>query len=58
VLEEADSVVLSPDAAKLVKEYTDVFPEELPDGLPPKRNVDHRINIEPCQKPPSRAPLE
>ena len=47
--EKADSVVLSPDAAKLLKEYTDVFPEELADGLPPKRNVDHRIIIEPGQ---------
>ena len=39
--EKADSVVLSHDAAKLVEEYADVFPDELPDGLPPKRNVDH-----------------
>jgi len=56
VNEKADSVALSPDAAKLVKEYADVFPDELPDELPPKRNVDHRIIIEPGQKPPSRAP--
>jgi len=40
----------------LVKEYADVFLEELPDGLPLKRNVDNRIIIEPGQKPPLKAP--
>ena len=44
--EKADSVVLSPDAAELMKEYADVFPEELPDGSHPKRKVGHRIIIE------------
>jgi len=39
MFEKADSVVLLPDAAKLVNEYVDVFPEELPDGLPPKRKI-------------------
>ena len=44
------------DAARVVEEYKDVFPEELPEGLPPKRNIDHRIIIEKGQKPPSRTP--
>jgi len=54
--EKSDSVVLWPDAAMLVKEYADVFPDELTDGLSLKRNVDHRIIIKPGQKPASKAP--
>jgi hypothetical protein len=33
-----------------------VFPEELPAGLPPARNVDHAIELEPGAQPPFRAP--
>src|SRR5438876_9897774 len=29
---------------RLLKEYKDIFREELPDGLPPKRAVDHAID--------------
>ena len=41
---------------KILKEFCDVFQEELPDGLPPKRGEDHRIILEGGHKPPSRAP--
>ena len=30
---------------RLVQEYSDVFPDDLPKGLPPKRAVDHRIHL-------------
>ena len=43
-------------ARQVQQEFEDVFPETLPVGLPPQRNVDHRIIIEPGQHPPSRAP--
>jgi hypothetical protein len=34
--------------------FRDVFPEELPAGLPPSREVDHRIELVPGSTPPSR----
>ena len=43
------------DVAKLLAEYADVFPSDLP-GLPPEREVDHRIELEPGTTPVCRAP--
>jgi hypothetical protein len=34
--------------------YRDVFPAALPDGLPPSRGVDHRIELIPGSSPQSR----
>lgn len=39
---------------KLLEEFQDVFPDELPSGLPPSREVDHRIELVPGAVPPSR----
>jgi hypothetical protein len=44
----------SPEAKHLVEEFADVFPEDLPQKLPPRREVDHRIELEPGAVPPSR----
>ncbi|KAL0293482.1 UNVERIFIED_CONTAM: Transposon Tf2-12 polyprotein [Sesamum radiatum] len=41
---------------KLLKEFEDVMPDELPRKLPPKRAVDHEIELVPGTKPPARAP--
>ena len=35
----------------LLTEFKDVFPPELPPGLPPRRNVDHKIELMPDAKP-------
>lgn len=35
----------------LLSSYSDLFPEELPMGLPPQRRVDHRIILYPGTKP-------
>ena len=54
---EADASSVEHAAAKkLLGNYRDVFPEDLPSGLPPKRDVDHRIELEPGSVPPTKAP--
>ena len=35
-----------------MNEYRDVFPEELPNQLPPERNVDHEIPLQEGAIPP------
>jgi RNase H-like domain found in reverse transcriptase/Reverse transcriptase (RNA-dependent DNA polymerase)/Aspartyl protease len=35
-----------------LEEYKDVFPEDLPAGLPPERGVVHEINLQPGKEPP------
>ena len=37
-----------------VNEYRDVFPDELPAGLPPCREIDHKIELIAGATPPSR----
>ncbi|CAN6566578.1 unnamed protein product [Malus baccata var. baccata] len=37
-------------------EFTDVMPKELPKKFPPRREVDHAIELEPGAKPPSKSP--
>jgi hypothetical protein len=39
---------------KVLSSFRDVFPDELPAGLPPSREVDHRIELTPGATPPSR----
>ncbi|XP_070039913.1 uncharacterized protein [Nicotiana tomentosiformis] len=41
-----------PCIEKLLEENKDVMPEELPKHLPPRREVDHKIELEPGAKPP------
>ena len=43
------------DLPRVVCEYEDVFPDELP-GLPPSRDVDFRIELHPGTSPISMAP--
>jgi hypothetical protein len=42
------------EVTKLLKEFTDIFPNTLPERLPPKRTVDHAIDLVPGTEPPSR----
>ena len=44
-----------PQIEELMKEFEDVLSPELPKGLPPKRaDVDHKIELEPGNSPPSK----
>jgi Reverse transcriptase (RNA-dependent DNA polymerase) len=52
-----------PRIQPLLAEFQDVFPAELPAELPPQRDIDHRIELEPGSRPPWRpiyrmSPLE
>ena len=37
---------------KLLNEYKDVFPDQLPSGLPPHRDIEHEIKTHPNSIPP------
>ena len=39
-----------------MQEFEDVFPSELPPGLPPLRGIEHRIDLIPGAPLPNRAP--
>ncbi|XP_070001952.1 uncharacterized protein [Nicotiana sylvestris] len=47
---------VSPCIENFLEENKDVMPEELPKHLPPRREVDHKIELEPGAKPPTFAP--
>ena len=47
--------VPSIEEISIVKEFPDVFPEELP-GLPPDRQIEFEINLAPGTEPVSKAP--
>ena len=50
----AESAELESVSKKLISKYRDVFPDELPPGLPPQREIDHKIELIPGSSPPSR----
>lgn len=65
IIREVESEIATPSSQRnqqskevrpILKEFEDVFPDELPHTLPPRRNVDHRIELEPGHQSPSRSP--
>jgi hypothetical protein len=47
---------IPPVVANLLQEYADVFPDDLPPGLPPLRGIEHQIDLIPGAQLPNRAP--
>ena len=41
---------------EILNEFSDVFPKDLLAGLPPQRQLDHKIELVPGAEPPHRAP--
>jgi hypothetical protein len=46
---------LPPAITNILQEYEDVFPHELPPGLPPLRGIEHQIDLIPGASLPNRA---
>ncbi|GJP58278.1 hypothetical protein CLOP_g22985 [Closterium sp. NIES-67] len=42
------------DLAILIRGYPEIFPDDLPSGLPPERPQDHKIELEPSTQPTVR----
>ncbi len=40
----------------VLTKYVDLMPDELLKKLPPRRAVDHSIELEPGKEPPAKAP--
>jgi hypothetical protein len=47
---------LPPAVANILQEYEDIFPQDVPPGLPPIRGIEHQIDLIPGALLPNRAP--
>jgi hypothetical protein len=47
---------LPPAVANILQEYEDIFPQDVPPGLPPIRGIEHQIDLIPGASLPNRAP--
>ncbi|XP_044947839.1 uncharacterized protein LOC123397298, partial [Hordeum vulgare subsp. vulgare] len=45
-----------PAVINILQEFADVFPQDVPPGLPPIRGIEHRIDLIPGASLPNRAP--
>jgi hypothetical protein len=50
------SIALPPAITNLLQEYMDVFPSEIPSGLPPVRGIEHKIDLIPGRACPTMLP--
>jgi hypothetical protein len=54
--EATNLVTFSKCIKRVLDELLDVMPEELLEDLPPRRRVDHAIEVTPRVAPPAKAP--
>ena len=47
---------MPPAVTNILQEFTDVFPQDVPPGLPPIRGIEHQIDLIPGASLPNRAP--
>jgi hypothetical protein len=52
-LDDAPSLDIPLAVTNLLQEYADVFPKDLPPGLPPLRGIEHQIDLIP-RRPTSK----
>lgn len=51
---DQQEIKVDPTTKDLLNQYKDVFPDQLPNELPPQRDIDHKIELEPNSVPPCR----
>ncbi|KAJ7943087.1 Retrotransposon protein, putative, Ty3-gypsy subclass [Quillaja saponaria] len=54
--DQGDGEPVPPTIQGVLKEYEGVMPDKLPQTLPPRRGIDHEIELVPGIKPPAKAP--
>ena len=47
---------LPPTVTNILQEFADIFPQDMPPGLPPIRGIEHQIDLIPGASLPNRAP--
>ena len=57
MVENADLTVRG-ELSKILEDNGDVFPEKLPHGPPPRRMINHEIEMVPWSKPPHKSPYK
>ncbi|KAF1321051.1 Retroelement pol polyprotein, partial [Globisporangium splendens] len=55
--QEDKHIVIDPRVEQLLNEYSDVFPEKLPNELPPNRRVEFEMNMKADAQPSNRPPF-
>ena len=52
-IHEGHDVEVPDSMAGILKEFRNIMPSELPKELPPRRPIDHKIELLPGAKPPA-----
>ena len=55
-IHEGHDVEVLDSVAGILKDFRDIMPSELPKELPPRRPIDHNIELLPGAKPPAQVP--